>query len=443
MSYKNKVVWSQGLFVQPQHFQQHSRYFEDLINARSKDSAPYDWGISELKIDEELLSQGKIAISHCSGRFPDGTPFVINEDSIRPKLIDVPECQDVEVFLALPVRRYGSVEIDFENRDEGLAREITQNVNISDTTSGASAVTEMQTAQLNMRLMLEHEKRTDFTVVGIARITERRPDGQILLDGKYLPSCLNINAVPRLRRYLDDICSLVNHRGDALANRVSDGRTSTSEIADFLFLQAVNRYQALLQHLQTLPVLHPEHLYSVFRQMSAEFSTFTRNQRRPMPLDGYEHSQMDQCFEHLMGDLRHSLSVIIEQNVVQLAVQSHSRGVFSAPIQDHSLLKNATFILAAKASVGDDAIRKQFPAQIKIGPVERIRELVNLSISGIAIKPMPAAPKQVPYHTGYTYFEMDQSSQLWPLLSSSGGFAFHVSGDFPNLELELWAIKGK
>ncbi|MGH7084835.1 MAG: type VI secretion system baseplate subunit TssK, partial [Acetobacteraceae bacterium] len=30
----------------------------------------------------------------------------------------------------------------------------------------------------------------------------------------------------------------------------------------------------------------------------------------------------------------------------------------------------------------------------------------------------------------------------WQQMQSSGGFAIHVSGDFPNLRVELWAIRG-
>ncbi len=34
MSWRNKVVWSQGMFLQPHHFQQEARYTERLINSR-------------------------------------------------------------------------------------------------------------------------------------------------------------------------------------------------------------------------------------------------------------------------------------------------------------------------------------------------------------------------------------------------------------------------
>ena len=34
MTISNKVVWSEGLFLRPQHFQQQDRYFERYIDGR-------------------------------------------------------------------------------------------------------------------------------------------------------------------------------------------------------------------------------------------------------------------------------------------------------------------------------------------------------------------------------------------------------------------------
>ena len=36
MSWHNKVVWSEGLFLRPQHFQQQDRYIEHLVDGRYK-----------------------------------------------------------------------------------------------------------------------------------------------------------------------------------------------------------------------------------------------------------------------------------------------------------------------------------------------------------------------------------------------------------------------
>jgi type VI secretion system protein ImpJ len=51
-------------------------------------------------------------------------------------------------------------------------------------------------------------------------------------------------------------------------------------------------------------------------------------------------------------------------------------------------------------------------------------------------------PRQIPFHTGFSYFELDRNSDLWKQLDTSGGMAIHVAGEFPELTLELWAIRG-
>ncbi len=75
MSWNSKVIWSEGMFLQPQHLQQHDRYIEKLLEGRTRPIAAYGWGFSALVLDEAALALGKVAISSARGIFPDGTPF--------------------------------------------------------------------------------------------------------------------------------------------------------------------------------------------------------------------------------------------------------------------------------------------------------------------------------------------------------------------------------
>jgi type VI secretion system protein ImpJ len=47
----------------------------------------------------------------------------------------------------------------------------------------------------------------------------------------------------------------------------------------------------------------------------------------------------------------------------------------------------------------------------------------------------------LPYHAGFSYFELDQSGELWGQLEQSGGLGIYVTGEYPELELALWAIR--
>ena len=74
--------------------------------------------------------------------------------------------------------------------------------------------------------------------------------------------------------------------------------------------------------------------------------------------------------------------------------------------------------------------------------MEKIRDLVNLQLPGIGLQPMAVAPRQIPYHAGFAYFELDRANELWRALKASGGIAIHQAGEFPNLSMEFWAIRG-
>ena len=91
MSWNSKVLWTEGLFLQPHHFQQHDRYFERLIDQKAAVLQPYPWGIHALSINADLLALGKVAIAEARGILPDGTPFNIPDDDPPPDPLQLDE----------------------------------------------------------------------------------------------------------------------------------------------------------------------------------------------------------------------------------------------------------------------------------------------------------------------------------------------------------------
>ncbi|MET0356024.1 MAG: type VI secretion system baseplate subunit TssK, partial [Cellvibrio sp.] len=236
--------------------------------------------------------------------------------------------------------------------------------------------------------------------------------------------------------------SLLRHRGESIAGRLADTRRGgTAEIADYMLLQLVNRLEPFANHLSNAKGLHPATLFAESLQMAGELSTFVAKNKRPPVFPNYLHENLQQTFAPIMALLREYLSMVYEQTAISLDLIEKKYGIRVSQINDRSLLKTALFVLAVRADVSDDVIRTRLPAQMKIGSVERIRQLVNAAMPGIAIKPLPVAPRQVPFRTGYTYFELDRHSEFWKELNESGGFALHLGGDFPGIEMEFWAIR--
>ena len=446
MNWNNKVVWSEGMFLRPVHFQQHVRHVETLVEQRCAALLGQGIGFSCLELDHALLRLGKLAITRASGVMPDGTPFNIPQDDAAPPALDIAMGSDSHgvVSLSLPVRRFAAPEVAFNGQDERLARYTVGEVDTIDThthTQG-TASSLLQIGRLNLKLLAEAGRHGDVVTLGIARVIERRDDGGVVLDDHFVPPVLDCRAAPALFSCLKELQGLLHHRADALAGRVSAaGRGGMGEVADFLLLQLVNRSAALFTHLATTGGVHPQTFYAEAIQLAAELASFTQPGKRPPEFAPYQHHDLHQSFKAVMAELRRSLSMVFEQSAIALPLDERKYGIRVSMVGDRSLFKNASFVLAARANLPGDELRRRFPAQAKVGSVEQIRQLVNLQLPGVALRALPVAPRQLPYHAGCVYFELERHGEAWAGLELSGGVAMHVSGEFPGLELEFWAIR--
>lgn len=443
MSWKNKVIWSEGLFLQPQHFQQHDRYLEAYVEGRCGGLRPHGWGFSELKLDAAQLGIGKVAIASARGVFPDGTPFNIPEDDRPPAPIDLNEqVRECRVYLALPARRFGEREIDAADHREGLARYVQREVETRDTSADTQGTALMRVGTLRTRLLLDTDPRDEYACLAAAHVVEVKADRSISLQAGFIPPVLDCQASSVLTGFISELAGLLHHRGEALAGRVSaSGRGGAAEIAEFLLLQAVNRYEPIVAHLAGLAGLHPESLYRLLVGIAGELATFTSAAKRPGEFPQYRHHDLKATFDPVFASLRESLGAVIEQTAVQIPLKEPRYGIRAAPLADRSLLGSSSFVLAVRADMPTEELRRRFPAQTKIGSVEKIRDLVNAQLPGVSIRPLPVAPRQIPYHADFTYFELDRASPYWPD-PHSGGFAIHVGGEFHGLDMQFWAIRG-
>jgi type VI secretion system protein ImpJ len=443
MSLDSKVVWSEGMFLNPQHFQQQERYFERLVDGKCSAFGAYGWGMHEFEVDQQLLSLGKVSVIKGRGVFPDGTPFSFPDVDAPPLVFEVPEnTHNSIVYLCVPVKRPGAVDVITDGNTQGLARYYGYEQETRDVSSESGDNIALNVGKLRFRLMLESDDLSGYACIGLIRIAESREDKNVLLDDSYIATCLDCKKSPKLAGYLTELIGLLHHRGEAIAGRLADSnRGGTAEIADYMMLQLINRLEPMASHLVNMNGLHPVDLFAESVQMVGELSTFVSKNKRAPAFPNYLHDDLQASFTPVISDLRNCLSMVYEQTAISLNLVEKKYGICVAEIADRSIIGSAMFVLCARADVPEDALRAHLPAQIKIGPVERIRQLVNAAMPGIGLKPLPVAPRQIPYHSGYTYFQLDPQSDFWNELKHSGGFALHVGGDFPGLELEFWAIR--
>ena len=445
MGWENKVVWGEGLFLQPQHLQQQERYFDRLVRGSTASLTPFSYGFTTLDIDRDLLTLGKFGLRAATGLMPDGTPFSIPGDVDQPPPIDLPETlRNATVQMVLPPRQPGALETAPADRVDTAARFVVGEHEAIDTNAGYQSTAIVPIGRLRLRFVPDADARAAQVALGLVRVIEVRADRSVVLDDGYIPPSLTCDASGVLAGFVAQLQGLLHQRAEALAGRVSETTNrGAAEIADFMLLQLCNRYEPLMTHLAaSIGQLHPEALYRVLISLAGELATFTESRKRPPAFPAYRHDDLHATYRPVMAALRQSLSAVLEQTAVPIPLQERKFGIRVGPIMDRSLVTDATWVLAVKAQIPAETLRRSLPNQIKIGPVEQIRELINVALPGIAIRALPVAPRQLPYYAGTSYFELDRSSPYWAALARTGGVAIHIAGDIPGLEVECWAIRG-
>ena len=444
MSWDSKVLWTEGLFLQPHHFQQADRYVEGLIAGLSRRIGPYTWGVSELEIDDEALKIGQFALRSCTGLTQDGVVFRVPASDDHPPALEVPsDIKDCVVYLTVPARREGAAEVDMSGAELSAARLRPREQEVTDTMGRNGKPVTLAVGKLRLQFALEVDDLSDRLAIPIARIIEVRADQEVLLDKSFMPSCLDIRAAETLGGFLVELDGMLGHRMRALSGRLTQSGTAkgAAEIQDFLLLMVINRNLPVIRHLCSIENAHPVQVYQQCVSLVGELSTFMAPEKHPPQLPSYQHHDLVATFAPVIATLREYLSRVLHQTAVSIPLEPRKYGISVGVINDRKLLGDASFVLAVTADVAAENVRRHFAGQAKVGPVEEIRQLVNSALPGIALRPLPVAPRQIPYDSAAVYFELDGGDASWGKMTTSGGIAVHVSGEYPGLKMELWAIR--
>jgi type VI secretion system protein ImpJ len=440
MSWFSKVVWSEGLFLRPHHLQQHDRYFERLVENRSRYASPYPWGFADLEIDRDLAQQNKFGLRRAAGVLPDGTPFDMPADSALPLPITVPESAAGQpIWLLMPMATANSREVD--GRDaESASRHILDTERLIDSTSPLRIEEEIEIAHPRLSFEIRKTAKPGYMGLLVARVVEVA-DKTIIFDEKFAPPVLRIQAHPVPTGWLDRVIGWVDTKLEELARYASDPSAGGGlQGVDYFMLQTLNRTIPALKHLRRSKYVHPERLYIELLQLAGELATFATKERRTRDYGEYDHDQLEPTFAPLLDDIQRYLNVDISR-AIRLAITERAPNAFVATVRDRNLFRNATFVLevAAKRPLTD--IQRQFPELFKVGPNTKMNEIVHAHLPGIALVHMPTPPAQIRSISSHVYFYLDRTSPLWPEFSTASGIGMHFSGDWPELALEMWAIK--
>lgn len=442
MSSRNSVLWKEGLFVKPQHFQQMAYAAESALQQRISSLNDAYYGFTELELNAEYLSFGKIAITRARGIMPDGTVFDIPGDMPPPAPLEIPMgAANQVILLTLPLHAPGAPEVRWPESDVG-GRFIATGVPIMDNHGGSGDSMILDVAVPNLQIKLHNDDNSAYSFLALAKVLDRRPDGSVLLDSRFYPTSLSLKAAPALLGFLEEASQLMRERARNLAQRIcAPGQSGIADVTDFALLQVVNRLHPYFHQMARRRNIHPEQLHIALGQACGELVTFTDDGRLPLEYPAYQHDDLASSFHMLEETLRRALSTILQPRAVSLPLQEQQYGVLTATLHERKLLEDATFILAIRADLPVEELRRRFQQQGKVTSIEQLPQFVQLQMPGIPLVSQLVTPRYLPHHSGFIYFELDRQHAAWLQMKDASGFGFHIAGDFANLEMQFWAIR--
>ncbi|ELI6428553.1 type VI secretion system baseplate subunit TssK [Vibrio harveyi] len=433
------TAWCEGMFLRPQHFQQSERAIEHEFKGLNRFQQPYNWGVYQVRINPNSLKEGVVEIEKLEAILPDMTLIELqNVNEVLPPLLVEKGTQNTLVKVV--VASSSLKEKTIADVSEGVvSRYVLNDLDVIDVQTGQDEE-RIQVASLNVALKVSNDNLSGFVELPILKIKEVTAEGAILLDEEYTPPHLNVLKDQAMLACLKNVTGMTKIRADVVSQRLVQGKAASASAVDFIMLQMLNRYETILRHLGQLEQVHPLEFVTLLRGYVGELSTFSsKNKRAPLLID-YEHSNLTSTISELNQVLSQYLSVVLDQTANKLPLEVRQLGIRVTPLPDKRLLESSQFVLAVKADTSTDEIRRLVPAQLKLGPAEQIRDLINNQINGINVAPLNVVPRQIPYQTGYVYFEVIKKGPFWVRLQESGGIALQLSGQFPNSDLELWSI---
>jgi type VI secretion system protein ImpJ len=345
------------------------------------------------------------------------------------------------------IRRAGtkSVALDSREQSQRPTRYAAVDARVADNVVGFDAEADLKVGVLNLSLRLQDSLDGAMTSLPVARVDERKANGTVVLDPKFIPPLLDVAAHPRTRGWLDELHGIIRQRADALAGRIAGAATGgVGTTADLLLLMICNRYEPLLSQFRRTSPLHPAQLFDELLKLAGESATFGRDNRRPPEFPVYDHAALAKCFDPVVEEIRQAITKLIDQTAVKIPlipVRDAGEGYFGAKVADPRLITNGYFVLAVTTQWPLERQRNEIPTTVKIGSTEKLKGLVTYATPGIGLTVLQYPPPQMPFYSQYSYFQLDMNNPMWRAIEISRAMALYVPGKPPGLEMELWAIR--
>jgi type VI secretion system protein ImpJ len=450
MSRHQAVVWSEGLLLTPQHFQQWERSVHHFVAERFRAAHSFEWGLTQLEVDREALRNGRFALLSARGVFPDGTPFAAPEDDPLPQPRDIAghfdaRAESLAMHLGLPALRPGRAMLPGSAGSDGIApRFVTDTLELPDANTGLDE-RPVVTARRNLRILFPDDALGDHDALQVAELA-RTAENNFVLRENYVPPCLTIGAseaiLRQLRAEFEMLVATSNTLADKRRQRGSAADFADTDAAKFFQLGVVNGYIPRIAHFLAHKHAHPEEAYLTLVSLLAQMCTLV-SEPHPKDLPPYDHLALGKTFEGLDRELRKLLEVRMDDKAVRIDLERKDSSVYQGRILDLRILESsATMFLGVKADAEEQRLINEVPYKVKIASVDKIDYLIANALRGVVVNYVRNTPTTLPTKNNYLYFQLDTGSDAFEAtVRAAKNIAIFLPPDYPGLTIELLGLR--
>ncbi len=147
-----------------------------MIDERLNSVSLYLYGITELSLNLEYLSFGRIAIERAAGIMPDGTSFNIPQQDLLPDALEIIDSSLANqiIYLTIPLRSDSLSEVSW-NDSIGITRYKSQREEVRDIQSLQGDSCLIDVSSTSIRLMLGKDDRSAYASIAIGSYFRKTP----------------------------------------------------------------------------------------------------------------------------------------------------------------------------------------------------------------------------------------------------------------------------
>jgi type VI secretion system protein ImpJ len=442
----SKVLWGEGLFLRPQHFQRQDQYHEHRLNESIKAVHPYAWGVNQLQIDRDALSNNALRVLELSLRFQDGELYDAPGADELPDTVDLSELlqsqQTITYYAALPAFKPFGGNFGPSGQSMNATRFVQSNMDTPDLYTQA-AQAQLAFLKKTVRLVSEFEPRDSYIHFPLLRL-RRVATGGFELDPSFVPPSLSIRGAPilflQLRRLIDalqaKVSALYGHHREPSKNVIE---FRSGDMSSFWLLHTASSAYASLAHYFHHPALHPERLYEQLLGLAGGLMTFSKSWTLA-DLPPYQHNDPGPSFAKLHMIIRELLDTVISSKYFAIALTQVRPSYYIGMLDSGKIDDKTTFYVAVSADMTAVELVDVVPLRFKIGAPDDVEKFVLSAMPGVRLSHAPQVPAAVPVRPDTVYFTIEAKGQMYERMLQAQSISIYVPSGMRELSLELIAV---